>query len=125
MNSVEANDPRLPSVQIADDLRSQIESGKLPQGTRLPSGRVLARQYGVALMTAQAALQRLRDEGRTYSTSRGYFVRDPMQMAEGTEEPPLAKRLRVVEDEVRGLRTRLELIEARLENGQTASNAGQ
>jgi GntR family transcriptional regulator len=113
MKSVEANDPRPPSVQIADDLRSQIERGELSPGTRLPSGRVLARQYGVALMTAQAALQRLREERRVYSTGRGYFVGDPMQVSPGVEEPDLVKRLQAVEEEVRELRTRVGDLESR------------
>ena len=106
MRTVEANDPRTPSVQIADDLRSQIESGELASGAKLPSGRDLARKYGVALMTAQTALQRLRDERRVYSTGRGYFVGEP------DESPSLAERLQEVEAEVRELRTRVESLES-------------
>jgi len=106
MRTVEANDPRMPSVQIADDLRSQIDSGELAPGTKLPSGRSLASQYGVALMTAQAALQRLRDERRVYSTARGYFVGEP------DESPSLAERLQEVEAEVRELRSRVEVLES-------------
>jgi GntR family transcriptional regulator len=105
MRTVEANDPRAPSVQIADDLRSQIDSGELAPGAKLPSGRSLASQYGVALMTAQAALQRLRDEGRVYSTGRGSFVGTPDQ------SPSLAERLQEVETEVRELRSRIESLE--------------
>lgn len=107
MRTVEANDPRPPSVQIADDLRSQIDSGELAPGTKLPSGRVLASQYGVALMTAQAALQRLRDERRAYATGRGYFVGEP------DEPPSIADRLQEVEAEVRELRSRIETLESR------------
>jgi GntR family transcriptional regulator len=106
MRTVQANDPRTPSVQIADDLRSQIESGELPQGTKLPSGRALASEYGVALMTAQAALQRLRDEHLVYSTARGYFV------GESDGSPSFANRLQEVEAEVRELRSRVESLEA-------------
>jgi DNA-binding GntR family transcriptional regulator len=106
MTTVEANDPRTPSVQIADHLRTQIDSGEIGPGTKLPSGRSLASQYGVALMTAQAALQRLRDEGRVYSTSRGYFV------GTADESPSLAERLQEMESEVRELRARVENLES-------------
>jgi DNA-binding GntR family transcriptional regulator len=106
MRTVQANDPRTPSVQIADDLRSQIDSGELPKGSKLPSGRALASQYGVALMTAQAALQRLREERRVYSSGRGYFV------GEQDASPSLAERLQEVEAEVRDLRSRVESLEA-------------
>jgi DNA-binding GntR family transcriptional regulator len=105
MPPVDANDPRTPSVQIADDLRSLIDRGELPQGGKLPSSRALAKQYGVALMTAQAALQRLRDERRVYSSGRGYFVGQP------DTTPSLAERLQEVEAEVRELRSRVESLE--------------
>jgi DNA-binding GntR family transcriptional regulator len=111
MRSVEANDPRPPSVQIADDLRAQIASGGLAPGARLPSGRTLARTYGVALMTAQAALQRLRDEKHVYSTGRGYFVRDPNQPYP-TEAEGLAERVEAAENDIRELRARLERLES-------------
>ena len=106
MRSVETNDPRTPSVQISDALRSQIESGDLVSGQKLPSSRSLAQQYGVALMTAQNALQRLRDEGLVYSTSRGYFVGTP------NDSPSVADRLQEVEAEVRELRSRIETLES-------------
>ena len=50
---MKADDPRAPSVQIADDLRSRIEGGEFAPGAKLPSIRELASQYGVAPMTAQ------------------------------------------------------------------------
>lgn len=109
MRTVQANDPRSPSVQIADDIRSQIESGELAAGTRLPSGRTLARDYGVALMTAQAALQRLRDEKLLYASSRGYFVSDP----DAPVPTGLVERVEAVEAELREVRARLAALEAR------------
>jgi GntR family transcriptional regulator len=106
MRTVEANDPRTPSVQIADDLRSRIEGGEFDPGAKLPSIRDLASQYGVAPMTAQGALQRLRDERRVYSSGRGHFVGEP------GDSPSLAERLREVEAEVRELRSRVETLES-------------
>jgi GntR family transcriptional regulator len=106
MRTVEANDPRTPSVQIADDLRARIEGGEFGPNAKLPSIRELASQYGVAPMTAQGALQRLRDEGRVYSSGRGHFVGEP------DSSPSLAERLREVEAEVRELRSRIETLES-------------
>lgn len=106
--TVQADDPRSPSVQIADDLRAKIESGELPPGKRLPSGRELARSYGVALMTAQNALQRLRDEGFLHSSSRGYFVGEKPETAGDS-----ALRLQALEKEVRDLQARVEHLENR------------
>lgn len=113
MKPVQPDDPRSPSVQIADDIRSQIEGDELSLGARLPSTRTLARQYGVALMTVQAALGRLRDEKRVYSTGRGYFVGESEPLP-GKDEPrdELTARLQDVEAEVRNLRTRIETLEA-------------
>jgi GntR family transcriptional regulator len=108
MRTVEANDPRTPSVQIADDLRARIESGEFALGAKLPSIRELATQYGVAPMTAQGALQRLRDERRVYSSGRGHFV----GAGESDDSPSLAERLREVETEVRKLRSRVESLES-------------
>src|SRR6266508_769117 len=73
---VDMDDPRRPYVQVADDLRAAIRSGKIPPGTRLPSGRELAAEYGVALMTVQRAVDALRSEGLVQShQGRGVFVR--------------------------------------------------
>lgn len=108
MTTVQANDPRPASVQIADDLRSRIERGEFAPGAKLPSIRDLATEYGVASMTAQGALQRLRDERRVYSSGRGHFV------GEGSAGSPqdLAKRLEEIEAEVRELRSRIESLES-------------
>ncbi len=50
---MKTNDPRPPYLQVADDLREAIRSGQYEPGQRLPGGRELAKQYGVALMTLQ------------------------------------------------------------------------
>src|SRR5215472_11612735 len=108
MRTVQTDDPRPASVQIADDLRSRIEGGEFAPGAKLPSIRELAAQYGVASMTAQGALQRLREEQRVYSSGRGHFV------GEGPADNSLslAERLGEVEAEVRELRSRIETLES-------------
>lgn len=108
MKTVQANDPRPASVQIADDLRSRIECGEFAPGAKLPSIRELAAGYGVASMTAQGALQRLRDERRVYSSGRGHFVGE----GPAADSQSLAKRIEEVEAEVRELRSRVESLES-------------
>ena len=73
----------MPFERVAEQLREQIKSGQLRPGDRLPSGRDLAQQHGVALATAQSALRRLRDEGVATASPRGYVVADP---ADGAQE---------------------------------------
>jgi DNA-binding GntR family transcriptional regulator len=63
-------------LQVADALRSEIASGTLAPGDKLPSIRTLAERFGVAPMTAQSAIDILRSEGLIYtSPGRGTFVR--------------------------------------------------
>jgi GntR family transcriptional regulator len=76
--TVSEGDPRPSYVQVADDLRRSIEQGVYRLGQRLPSGRALARQYGVALNTAQRAVDLLKAEGVLVShPPRGVFVESP------------------------------------------------
>lgn len=71
------NDPRPAYLQMADELRDSIDSGGLKPGERLPSGRDLARRYGVAPMTVSHALDVLRGEGLVEAyQGRGVFVTD-------------------------------------------------
>ena len=71
------NDPRPAYLQVADELRDSIASGGLKPGERLPSGRDLARRYGVAPMTISHALDVLRGEGLVEAyQGRGVFVTD-------------------------------------------------
>ncbi|NYE71900.1 GntR family transcriptional regulator [Microlunatus parietis] len=107
---VSDSDPRPPYVQIADDLRRQIEAGQLKPRDRLPSMRVLAESYGVAQMTIHHALRTLRTEGRIEAwQGRGTFV------AESGEEAPLDEDLHTqVQELIRSVRALDERI-ARLE----------
>lgn len=65
MNAPDADPPqRTPAgpryLQIADDLRIDIETGKLQPGDPLPSAGELAEQYGVSTAVTRQALQLLR-----------------------------------------------------------------
>src|SRR6266516_3140945 len=105
---VKNDDPRPPYAQVADGLRRAIETGELPAGTKLPSGRELAQQWGVALMTLQKAVDLLRSEGLVYSQQgRGGFV------AARDDEPRQLNDL-TLQESVDDLRRRLEAVEQRL-----------
>jgi GntR family transcriptional regulator len=83
----DTNDPRPPYLQVADDLRREIVRGKFTPGQKLPSGRKLASQYGVAPMTINHAMAVLRDEGIVISyQGRGVFVANGSGSAE-QEQP--------------------------------------
>lgn len=65
-----------PFQQVAAALRDQITVSVLSPGDRLPSTRELAREYDVALPTAQRAVEELRREGLIETRrGKGSFVR--------------------------------------------------
>jgi GntR family transcriptional regulator len=83
MNSHPADDQdkQLPSRRIAQELREAITSGNLSPGTKLPSERALADQYGTARNTAREAVRLLIGEGLvTAEHGRGVFVRGPQPL---------------------------------------------
>ncbi|WP_406106640.1 GntR family transcriptional regulator [Streptomyces sp. NBC_01003] len=60
---------------IADDMRSQITTGQLKAGERLPSETRLASRYGVSTSTLRNALALLQSEGLIEKTQgKGNFV---------------------------------------------------
>jgi GntR family transcriptional regulator len=125
---VTMDDFRPSYVQAADALRSEIKSGLLKPGQRLPSVRELSDRFGIAPATIQNALRLLRDEGLIFSSStRGYFVRE--ELPEDTPADPNAKaspeylvimkHITAIEQVVQGLSDRLrqleELVDAELQ----------
>ncbi|WP_234438598.1 GntR family transcriptional regulator [Streptomyces sp. NRRL S-340] len=65
---------------IAGDLRSQIITGRLKAGERLPSEPNLAARYAVSLPTLRSALAALQGEGLIEKVhGRGNFVRRPLR----------------------------------------------
>ncbi|MEU3981473.1 GntR family transcriptional regulator [Streptomyces sp. NPDC026672] len=63
---------------IADDLRQQITTGRIPPGERLPSEFVLAERYAVSTVTLRRALAALQGEGLVEKIhGKGNFVRRP------------------------------------------------
>jgi DNA-binding GntR family transcriptional regulator len=67
--------PRLLWQQVADDLRTEMDSGDLAVDMRLPGELELADQYGVSRDTIRRAIQELVSEGRLVVLhGRGTFV---------------------------------------------------
>ncbi|TQS43729.1 GntR family transcriptional regulator [Cryptosporangium phraense] len=82
LGQLDPDDPKQASVQIANQLRAAILTGKLRPGDRLPSQPDLAARYEVARETVKRALEILRSE-RLIITRQGSgaFVRAQTQRA--------------------------------------------
>jgi DNA-binding LacI/PurR family transcriptional regulator/DNA-binding transcriptional regulator YhcF (GntR family) len=64
------------SVQICNHLRKKVLSGEWQQGSRIPNGLELSRQFGVAYQTLVRSLEVLKNEGLLVGIpSQGTFVR--------------------------------------------------
>ncbi|MWA01336.1 GntR family transcriptional regulator [Actinomadura sp. LD22] len=76
-------------MAFADHIAARIAAGDLRPGSRLPSERELADEYGIAYMTVRRGTQELRDRGLILTVhGKGTFVADPPQndASEGTQE---------------------------------------
>jgi DNA-binding GntR family transcriptional regulator len=63
-----------PYLHVAEIIRSQIRSGKLPTGSRITEAGI-TETYQLARSTARRTLAVLRDEGLIYTDSqRGSYV---------------------------------------------------
>lgn len=73
--TIDKNSTEHAYMQIYRQLRGDIVSGLLPQGSKLPSKRLLADALGVSLITVEHAYALLTDEGYAAARERsGYFV---------------------------------------------------
>jgi DNA-binding transcriptional regulator YhcF (GntR family) len=80
MDGINPDDPRTPRRQLADLLRAAILTGKLAPGSQIPSGPELAERYKVSKVTAQQAVNELRNEGLVVARrGSGTFVRERPQ----------------------------------------------
>ncbi|HRE21780.1 MAG TPA: GntR family transcriptional regulator, partial [Rhabdaerophilum sp.] len=76
--ALEAIEPRRLYRQVADQLRSYLDSGALPVGARLPTERELAEQLNVSRPTIREALIALEVEGRIrIRVGSGIYVCEP------------------------------------------------
>ncbi|MEA2592855.1 MAG: GntR family transcriptional regulator, partial [Actinomycetota bacterium] len=63
-------------LRIREALRQEIDAGRYPPGSPLPSQRLLAERFGVTLMTVRQAIGLLEEEGVvTTRQGSGTFVR--------------------------------------------------
>jgi GntR family transcriptional regulator len=117
-------DSRPPYLQIADDLRRQIKSGRYQPGDRLPSLPTMTATYGSAAETVRRALGKLREEGlvATQSTRGTFVLRAPAESQPGQGDGQLEVALKAVEDrltrhidrEIAKLREELEYTQAQV-----------
>jgi GntR family transcriptional regulator len=102
-------------LQIADDLRQQVNDGRLAPGDSLPSIAQLGDQYEVSSGVVKAAISVLRTEGLVIGQQgKGVFVRDqggPQVSAPVAENSALTKQLAEVLAAVRDLGERVAHLE--------------
>jgi GntR family transcriptional regulator len=106
-------------VQVADDLRASIASRTYRPGDRLPSGRDLARRYGVAPMTISHALDVLREEKLVEAyPGRGVFIADHSAPSPGQDDARQDSAVTSLRGDLDRLAERVARIERILLDGQ-------
>lgn len=86
---------------ISSDLLSQIESGALKPGDRLPSEQELSARFGVSRMTVRQALGRLENQGLlTRKQGSGTFVAEPRRTERDSQRLGFHNEVGVDPDEV-------------------------
>jgi DNA-binding transcriptional MocR family regulator len=89
MFQVVRNSPKPLGDQLVEEVSRLIESGRLPEGFRLPSVRQLARRAGVSAYTVTTAFQRLGAKGLIQARpGSGYFVARVRRQAARVELGP-------------------------------------
>lgn len=125
--AIGSEDSRPASLQVADSLRTEIASGALAPGDKLPSIRNLAGRFGVAPMTAQSAIDMLRNEGLVYtSPGRGTFVRADASPSVASSPSPeylaLSEHLSELDAQMREMTDRVDKLEKLVRRGGQAQN---
>jgi GntR family transcriptional regulator len=76
VTKIDPTGPVPPYRQIAKILRSRIESGEYPKGTRMPTESEIVDTWEVARTTARRAIALLREQGLIETVpQRGSYVR--------------------------------------------------
>jgi GntR family transcriptional regulator len=107
--------------QVADDLRTKIDKGKLPPGSQLASTAEMMRSYGVSSTVIKAAVNQLRLEGLVIGQQgKGVFVRERTAGSgrPSREYDAIMTRLSEVQDELAQLNDRVSQVEAQVTGGQ-------
>lgn len=102
-------------LQIADELKEQIRSGKTPPGEKLPSEAELMSQHGVSRTVARQAISRLREDGYAIShQGKGSFASLPSKdhpVKRSPEFEQITEYLSEVRQDVRRLAERMDQLE--------------
>ncbi|QFU90959.1 GntR family transcriptional regulator [Amycolatopsis sp. YIM 10] len=126
MQTFGADDPRPAYLQLADKIRSEIDSGARPPGDQLPTHRELADQHGVAVETVKRALGLLRTSGHIVSRQgKGSFVSERAEDGPAvlSQNGDVAELLASVKAELSQVRRRLDVIETRLDGLGSGTDA--
>ena len=112
--SLDPNDGRKPSIQVAEAIKRDIRAGVYRPETAIPSTPDLASKYKVAKQTVTNAIKLLQDEGYLVSqVGKGTFVRTDFDQVK--VEPTLGELADAVEnvrDEVRRIGESAQAAEA-------------
>jgi GntR family transcriptional regulator len=113
--SLDPNDARPKSVQVADVLRQEITDGK--HAGKLPPTRDLAKRFGIAGQTVSNGLRILVEEGRIFSEGNlGYFVSRPDQQGVAPKQG-VTEEITELHSKIRALTHRVEALEERSGSG--------
>jgi DNA-binding GntR family transcriptional regulator len=103
--------------QLANDLRAEILSGRLPVGSQLPSMSQLREQYRVSSTVVRDALNELRGEGLIVGQQgKGVFVSEDVEPQPSTtdnERDEIMRRLDELGQTVQELGQRVDALEGR------------
>ena len=102
-------------LQVAEALRAEIRSGRVPPGSQLPSYEALMRKYGVSVTVVRSAVRELKTEGLVYThQGKGAFVRDPLPEPGVPAGDQPSDAFRAVMAEIRSLHDDLDRFDERL-----------
>lgn len=84
--------------QVYNAIKSDILSGRLPPGTKLPSKRSFASHNGMSTITIQNAYDQLASEGYIYTLPRkGYYVADVGELKSVTRQGNISLDIKMPE----------------------------
>ena len=116
---VETGSEQRNRAELADLLRQEIDSGKYPVGTKLPSYRQLAEMHGAAPNTIGEAVRILAAEGRVkVKPNAGVVVADRNAKPASPDQHLRDTRASLVElrAQLRAVRRDVDAIDERLED---------
>lgn len=106
---------RLRYMEIADDIRARIRTGKLALGSRVGTFGTLGEEYDAAKGTVDKALDVLRQEGVVVTIAgKGIYVADSAvnqaSLGRGGDRR-LSQQIEALTEDLRSLRVRVEVAE--------------